>query len=127
MRSEVLNREVLFCSYIQADKLASAIATFPNLKQVIVFRRKKHGNLVHRVLKALNYCMDDGSDGCHPVILSSAYGKIPPVHLLEYEYRDGEDAWVAMRKTLMGYNEKALKPAEELIDCERETTPSEDV
>jgi hypothetical protein len=127
MRNDVLDINVALCAYVQAAKLASAIATFPNLTQVIVFGRKEHENRVHHVLKALEYCMNDGSDGCHPVVVSSAYGKIPPVHLLDYQYRDGEDAWVAMRKTLMEYTEKALKPTEEWIDWGRESTPDEDV
>lgn len=117
--------EAIFAS-IQADKLAAAIATFPNLKQVIVLRRKKHEKRVHLILKGLDYCMSLGSDGYHPVILSSAYGMIPPVRLLDYKYRNGEDALVAMRKVLMGYAEKALKPAEEWINRGREILPYED-
>jgi hypothetical protein len=124
-RKDVLSLEEVDVAVFQAGKLAAAIATFPNLKQVIVLRRKKHENSVQLMLQNLEFCMNWGSDGYHPVILSSAYGKIPPVRLLDYKYRNREDALVAMRKVLMGYTEKALIPAEEWIDWGRENVPYE--
>lgn len=82
IRRTDVTEEIMF-AYIQAGSLAAAIATFSNLKQVIVLRRKKHEKRVRLMLERLDYCMNLGSDGYHPMILSSAYGKIPPVRLLD--------------------------------------------
>jgi hypothetical protein len=84
----------------QARKLACAIAVHPSAKEVIVLRRV---NFEGRVAKMVGYLKEVAEAGRELPCPGMSSWSLPHLTYLDYDYNEGEDAWLAMRKAILAH------------------------
>jgi len=85
-----------FPSEIYIWKIVFAITNFPSVKEVMILRQV---NFEERVAEMAG-CLKSALEGPCPGMSSRT---LPHIKYLDYEYRDGEDAYLAMRKALLAH------------------------
>jgi hypothetical protein len=82
----------------QARKLANDIAMFPNVKEVIILSRVNFERRVAKMVGDIKGAVDACPEFRRP---GTSSWTLPYITYLDYDYNEGEDAWLAMRKALL--------------------------